>query len=232
MRKMSWFLLFSSMFLPGSHIRATPSTQIWNPSADIQGLNTAHFGIDNYFSVSDNDSSPYASPTIAGLTYGVVKNVEIGVDYYGASLYPLQFNVKYGMPETAGLPAFALGGMNFGTKQDMTDYNIIYGIASKTLKQAGRFSLGCYAGNAKLLVDENGGMANTGFIVTWDKTVSDKVWISADYASGRSFYGCASAGASYAFSTNTSVIFGYVIYNNNKVNLNNQFTTQLDINFQ
>ena len=31
---------------------ATPSTQIWIPSTDVQGYGTFHLGIDNYFRAS------------------------------------------------------------------------------------------------------------------------------------------------------------------------------------
>jgi hypothetical protein len=229
MKKM--FFLFIPVFLAGGYLYATPSTQVWNPSADIQEVNTLHFGIDNYFSISGNDSRPYSLPTLVGLTYGAMKNVEIGLDYSGATAYPLQFNAKYGLPERAGSPAFALGVMNIGAKRGVTDYDILYGVAAKTIGPLGRFSIGCYAGNKKLLVDENKEEANTGVIATWDKTIADKVWAAVDYASGMSYYGCTSVGVSYAFSSGTSVIFGYIVYNNSRVNINNQFTTQLDINY-
>jgi len=36
-------------------------------------------------------------------------------------------------PRTAYGPALAIGGMNFGTRTDKTDYNIGYALAAKTL---------------------------------------------------------------------------------------------------
>ena len=33
---------------------ATPSTQIWIPSTDVQLFNVWHLGLDNYFRASDN----------------------------------------------------------------------------------------------------------------------------------------------------------------------------------
>ena len=57
-------------------------------------------------------------------------------------------------------------------------------------------------------------------------------WVALDFASGNSSYGAFSFGGSYSFSVNTSVILAYVIYNNSNINgINNQVTTQLDINF-
>lgn len=213
-------------------LRATPSTQVWNPSTDIQAAKTFHLGIDNYFSVASNDTKPYASATDVGITYGLTKNLEAGIDLMEPLADPLFFNVKYGVPESDKLPvSFAVGGFNFGGKKDKTDSNILYGVVAKNAGKAGRLSLGYYSGNDKVLVDETGAAANTGVIASWDKQLSDKVWAALDYASGNSAYGSLSAGASYLFAPNTSVIFGYVIYNNDKVNANNQFTTQLDINF-
>jgi hypothetical protein len=243
MKKLTWFLFLVAGLAAGRALHATPSTQIWNPSTDIQGLKSWHLGIDNYFSVVDNKTKSYAFPTDVGLTYGLVKNVEVGVDYMGPGADPLMFNAKYGLPEGDMMPAVALGGMNFGTKKtendaggaqvNGTDADILYGVAARTFKPVGRFSVGYYSGNDKLLVDEKGATANTGMIATWDKQVTDKVWVAVDYASGRSYYGSLSYGFSYAFAPNTSIIFGYVVYNNQDpaINKNHQFTTQLDINF-
>jgi hypothetical protein len=224
-------LLFAAVFLPVSSLSATPTTQIWNPSTDTQAPGTFHFGIDNYYSLFDNRSKPYALGTDIGLTGGVVRGLEIGVDMLEPAADPLYFNAKYGIPEGKTMPALAVGVFNIGTKKDATNYNILYGVLAKTFAPAGRFSLGYYTGNSSLLVDENGKKANTGLIATWDRALTDKIWASVDYASGKSFYGSLSFGGSYAFAPNTSIIFGYVIYNNQNINHNNQFTTQLDINF-
>ena len=231
MNKLFWSLFLGLNLFIAVSVYATPSTQIWNPSTDIQAKGTFHFGVDNYYSVASNDTKPYASGTYLGLEYGLLSIVELGFDVVEPSADPLYLNAKYGIPEKGAMPAFAVGAFNVGTKSDVTDYNILYGLAAKSFGIMGRLSAGYYSGNDKLLLDENGEKANTGFIATWDKTLSDKVWASVDYASGKSFYGCLSVGLSYAFSKNTSVIFGYVVYNNSTLNPNNQFTTQLDINF-
>ena len=213
------------------YVYATPSTQIWNPSTDIQAEKTLHLGIDNYFSVFNNADKPYALPTDIGLTYGLLKNLEVGIDFMEPSADPLYFNAKYGLPENGMVPALAVGAFSVGTKTDSTNYNILYGAAAKVIKPVGRVTLGYYSGNSKLLLDDKGESANTGFIATWDRQLTDKIWASVDYASGQSFYGCLSYGLSYAFAPNTGVIVGYVVYNNTAINQNNQFSTQLDINF-
>jgi hypothetical protein len=232
MKLRSRLLALAVPFAFVSSLYATPSTQIWNPSTDIQAKGTWHLGIDNYFSVVDNDTKPYAFGTDVGLTYGLIPNLEVGIDVIEPAADPLFFNAKYGLPEGDVMPAVAVGGFNFGTKMDATNYNMVYGVLAKTFKPVGRFSLGYYDGlTDTLFLDENGEKANTGVIATWDRAITDKIWASVDYASGKSWYGSLSFGASYAFAPNTSVIFGYVIYNNDKVVPNNQFTTQLDINF-
>lgn len=210
---------------------ATASTQIWNPSTDIQKSGTVHFGIDNYFSIADNKKNPYMIYPDVGVTVGVLKYLEVGFDLIEPAADPLYFNLKLGLPETGSLPALALGAFNFGTKKDVTDYNMVYGLAAKTLPTVGRISLGYYTGlNEDLFLDENGEKQAGGVIATWDKTLTDRIWASVDYASGKSWYGSLSLGASYAFSSNVSVIFGYVLFNNDKVVPNDTFTTQLDIN--
>lgn len=234
MKKIFWLPLFVAMFQLGTLAYATPSTQIWNPSTDIQGLKTWHLGIDNYFSVSDNDKKPVNVPTDTNITYGLAKNLEVGFDYFGASYDPVQFNAKYALPEGDATPAIAIGGQNFGTKTDSTNYDIFYAVIAKNFKPIGRISVGYYDGNDKLLLDENGKSANTGVIVSWDKQLNDKWWASIDCASGQSWYGETSVGFSYAFAANTSVIFGYVIPNNPYAiggYANHMVTTQLDINF-
>ena len=222
--------LVSLLAVPAA-LFATASTQIWNPSTDIQAFRSFHLGIDNYFSVVDNKDKPYAFGTDIGLTYGPLKNLEVGIDLIEPSADPFYFNAKYGVAESGAMPAFAAGIFNAGTKKDATDYNILYGVVAKTFAPAGRLSAGFYSGNDTLLVDENGEKANTGFIATWDKAVTEKIWLSVDYASGKSSYGCLSYGGSYVFAPNVSVLFGYVVFNNDTLNANNTFTTQLDINF-
>lgn len=233
MKMLKWFLVICNLqFVICNFVYATPSTQIWNPSTDIQAKGTWHLGIDNYFSVASNDTKPYAFPTCLGLTYGMMANLEVGIDIFEPSADPLFLNAKYGIPESETMPvALAVGGFNFGGKKDVTDLNILYGVAAKNIGKIGRLSLGYYSGNENILLDDKGEKAGSGAIVSLDKALSDKVWAAVDYASGMNSYGNLSLGASYLFAPNTSIIFAYVIYNNDKLNINNQFTTQLDINF-
>ncbi len=215
------FGVFLLSFLAGVGY-ATPSTQIWNPSTDIQAQGIWHFGIDNYFTVSGMPGSDYAFPTDAGLTYGILPGLEAGLDVFEPQAAPLTFNLKYGWPEKDMLPAIAIGGFGFGTLPGVTDQNVLYGIAAKTFG-FGRISAGYFVGNEKVL----GVKENAGLMLTWDKVLTEKLWVCVDYAGTKSALGALFYGFSWTFSPNTSVIFAYGTYNNGA---KPTVTTQLDIN--
>ena len=215
---------------------ATPSTQIWIPSTDVQKVGTFHLGIDNYVAAEGEGTVPLY---VLGLTAGVIPSeviqAEVGVDYIAglgdtADDTPYYFNAKVGTPEGslfAGSPALAVGGYNFGTESDVTNQNIVYGLAAKTLPVVGRFSLGYFTANEDVIGDDNSGV-----LASWDRTlteISPKLWAAVDYQGGESALGALNFGLSWAFADNVSVIFAYDIYNNSA--LNDTFTTQLDINF-
>ena len=215
---------------------ATPSTQIWIPSTDIQKFGTFHLGIDNYVAAEGEGQAPLY---VLGLTAGVIPSeviqAEVGVDYMASGLdpyddFPLYFNAKVATPEGAlfgGSPALAVGGYNFGTESDVTNQNIVYGLVAKTLPVVGRFSLGYFTSNEDVIGDDN-----SDILASWDRTlteISPKLWAAVDYQGGDSALGALSFGLSWAFADNVSVIAGYDIYNNS--DLNDTFTTQLDINF-
>ena len=241
------------MFFANELTFSTPSTQIWIPSTDFQKWKTMHLGLDNYIRTSNISSGVRGAGVFfdAGFTTGLLPfekfQGEIGVDYLymgdsNYDNYPVYFNAKIGLPEDAlfkGSPAIALGAYNFGLKKNLTNYNIIYGEIAKTIPILGRISVGYYTGNDKVLVDENLKKANSGVLLSWDRTmteISDKLWLAVDYQGGKNYLGALSFGASWAFSKNVSVIFGYDIYNNKNAyyNTNNQnantFTAQVDIN--
>jgi hypothetical protein len=250
--KKLFVILIALCSFGGELLHSTPSTQIWIPSTDFQKWKTMHLGLDNYIRTSKIDGIRGAGMFDIGLTTGLLPfekfQGEIGVDYLsmGDSNYddfPIYFNAKIGFPEGSifkGSPAIALGAYNIGLKKDFTNYNIVYGLIAKTIPVLGRVSVGYYTGNDKVLVDENLEKAKDGFLFSWDRTmseISDKLWLAVDYQGGKNYLGALSFGASWAFSKNVSVIFGYDIYNNKKAyyNTNNQnantFTAQVDINF-
>lgn len=206
---------------------ATPSTNIWNPSTDIQAAGIVHLGIDNYFTLDGPAQGGYAFPTDTGLTYGVFPGLEVGIDVFLPQTSPLVLNAKYGIAESGILPSLAIGGFGFGTQPGVTDQNAIYGLGSKVLPMIGRITAGYFTGNDKVLLDPTGAKDNNGLILAWDKSLTDKLWVSIDYAGTKSALGAAFYGFSWLFVPNTSIIFAYGTYNNGA---KPTVTTQLDIN--
>ena len=159
---------------------ATPSTQIWIPSTDIQAFKTVHLGFDTYVRTGNEPGGGNVPPFVdLGLTGGILPweklQAEVGIDLqYGgwntsANLdgNPLYFNFKVGVPEDAFFkwqPAVAVGGYQFGTKSGSldeatgtytkagTNANIWYALAAKTFAPLGRFSVGYYGLNKKAYV--------------------------------------------------------------------------------
>ena len=236
MKKVTLLIAAALLFAGATSALATPSTQIWIPSTDIQAFGTGHLGIDNYIPAEGEGSVPLY---VLGLTTGILPfekvQAEIGVDYMSglgdvADDKPAYFNAKVATPEGAlfgGSPALAVGGYNFGTESDVTNQNIVYGLVAKTLPVVGRISLGYFTSNEDVIGDDN-----SDILASWDRTlteISPKLWAAVDYQGGDSALGALSFGLSWAFADNVSVIAGYDIFNNS--DLNNTFTTQLDINF-
>lgn len=241
------FIASALTLLAATAAMATPSTQIWIPSTDVQAFKSLHLGIDNYVRTSNKGGFPNIYDV--GLTAGVLPfekiQAEVGVDYLtggqsgisgsfneAADKSPIYFNAKLGTPEESLFkfsPALAVGTYNMGTKLGLTTQNISYGLAAKTLPVVGRISMGGFHGSETVL----GTGKNNGVLASWDRTmseISDKLWLAVDYQGGNSFMGALSFGASWAFSKNVSLIVGYDIYNNSNAGGKNTITTQLDIN--
>jgi hypothetical protein len=239
-----------SLFLLSSanSLHATPTTHIWAPSTDIQAYGVVHITGDMYLPV-ERDSAGNRPDTITneGLTVGVLPfekfNVETGFDHKTGlgdlDDYPIYFNAKGGIPEGAFgefFPALAVGAYDIGTKEDRTNYNIIYGKAAKTFKvgefNLGRISAGYFNGNDKLLLDEDGEKDNDCFFGAWERTmteISDKLWLCVEYQGTNSSYGSWNFGGSWKFSDNVSMIVGFDRFNNR--NLADTVTIQLDVDF-
>ncbi|MBJ6724405.1 hypothetical protein [Geomesophilobacter sediminis] len=141
---------------------ATPSTQIWIPSTDVQDFKTFHLGIDNYFRASGvgratgnpsvRDANVYDIGPVAGfLPFEKLKG-EIGFDYLVSGTepndnHPWSGNIKLGTPEDSlfkNSPAIAIGGYNLAPSQPQAiapgitaGQNILYGLVAKTLPAFG-----------------------------------------------------------------------------------------------
>jgi len=239
---------------------ATPSTQIWIPSTDVQAYKTFHLGIDNYFRASGVAKSPPSATAtrdanvmdigpVAGISPFEKVQAEIGFDYLVNANdpndnHPWSGNFKIGTPEDSIFkfsPAFAIGMYNIGPSQSTSNaplvtsgQNIVYGLLARTLPVVGRLSAGYYRGSERALINTSGHAANDGALLSWDRTmaeISDKLWMAVDYQSGNNVDGAVNFGASWKFAKNVSVIFGYDVYTKKSLAGNNTFTTQLDIDF-
>lgn len=239
-------LTFSKMVFIGllsltTMVLATPSTQIWIPSTDVQGYLNPHFGWDVYLA-----NTGIGSISNGGITMGVLPfkkvGLEIGIDYRDVSgnhYYPTYFNAKLGVPEDAFfkyMPAIAVGGFDFGLKDSVTNYNVSYGIVARTIPVVGRISVGGYSGmGPDLLWTSSGGkVEKSGVLASWDRAmteISSKLWLAVDYQSGKNWYGALSAAGSWAWAPNVSTIIGYDIWNDNKLS-KPTFTMQMDINLK
>lgn len=217
-------LTLTLALLPTAGALATPSTLIWIPSTDIQPNRTWHLGIDTYFTARNTGQ---ATVYDIGPEYGFAGGrAEVGIDYISPNDNSLFFNAKYLLtPEKSGTPAVVVGGFGFGTKKGVTDYNLMYLEGAKALGPV-RLTLGyCHGKESTLGRDPN--MLLAGVDGYLDR--AKKWWGAVDYQSGKNAFGALSAGVSYAFAPNTSVIVGYDWYNDTA--LKDTVTTQLDVNF-
>jgi len=255
MRRMTKIFSLAMMFVVAAAgaALATPSTQIWIPSTDIQAFKTVHLGIDNYFRASSEPGYRDVNVMDIGLTAGILPfekiQAEIGFDYLTFAAnpndsHPFSGNFKIATPEDSLFkfsPALAVGMYNIGpTNYEksrasfiVSGQNIAYALAAKTLPYVGRISAGGYHGSQRALLDKNDNSANDGVLVSWDRTlseISDKLWVAVDYMGGNNVDGAVSFGASWAFSKNVSLIVGYDIYKDKGLAGANTLTTQLDIN--
>lgn len=245
--------IISALILSASAL-ATPSTQIWIPSTDIQATGTTHLGFDNYSTVNtDNGTNQGLAPSAGttnyydfGVTYGAFSGLEVGFDYISTLQSPVVLNVKYGISEGTLPVAVAVGAYNVGFSTSTAAYtgndqNIVYGLLAKSF-DFGRLSAGYYTANAKnanfntTAVANGIKLENSGLLLSYDKQISDKWWAAIDYQGGYNYFGAVSFGVSYAFAPNVSVIFGYDMYTlpakaaGAIVQGGNTLTTQVDIN--
>jgi hypothetical protein len=229
--------------------QATPSTTYWTPmTVDIQSYGVLHTGVDNYFTVFRKaEDGGGMFPTDVGLTMGVLPfekvKMEVGVDLMESSDYPLFFNAKIGIPEDTFFPwqpTLQVGIFNAGTKSDVTNQNIVYGVIGKSIPGVGRLSVGPYVGNKNILVDKDGEKENTGFMAAFDRAflpTKDKegnefsrIVLAADYATGKNAFGGGGAGVYYFFTKDISLLTGPVWFNEEAINGEWKWTVQLDIN--
>lgn len=206
---------------------ATPSTTMWAPATPaLQGERVLHLTYDTYF------ATDALYPVDLGLTMGVLPwqelQLEVGVDVFyptvaadGGMEVPIYLNGKLGAPEDTYFPwqpAWSFGIYNAGFEEDVTDYNILYGVLGKTVGSLGFVAVGGYYGlNDELLVDVDGEAAQAGLLASYssppiDLPLVDKLALVADLQTGKSAVGAAGAGAAIYFTPSVALLTGPVFF--------------------
>lgn len=223
-------------------VYATPSSTVWtNCSIDFQKPGLTRITDDNYsaWSDADDDSVPHF-PTNYGLEWGSAightgLSAEYGFDFLTPADNPFFFNAKIGYPEGVLSPnglALELGLFGFGTKSGITAQNIAQLITGRTLPHnLGRLQGSIYAGNVGTLKSSTGETQNTGFMLAYDRMMTDKIWFGTDYASGDNAIGGYAVAFGYYFTNDISMLAGPVWFNDTELNGKMKITVQLDLNF-
>lgn len=222
-------LIVAASLIAAGTCYATPSTLVWIPSTDIQGLKTWHFGVDDLINYGSPEKMK-SDATVVGLTYGPAESFEVGLDIFSGIDDPLFLNAKWASRPFGkqGEWTGALGGYNFGF-DSATSPDILYGMVSyKPGKD--RFTLGYFKGDDSVLVDPvSGSDESDGLLLGWDRSFGNKWWGSVDYQGGDSTYGAASFGVAYSLSDSASVLLGMNFFNNSAID--DTVTIQFDLNF-
>jgi hypothetical protein len=234
----------------GGQAFATPSSTVWtNCSIDIQPHKVVHVTYDNYTTLGKKGPAQGGQqfPNDLGLTVGVLPSekfqMEVGVDWLEPTDYPLFFSAKAGFPEGtlfSGAPALQVGVFNLGTKKGVTDQAVTHVITGRSLPGGlGRLHFSGYIGNSELLRSSEGEKENTGIMVGWDRGFwpadeedggYNRFVLAADYASGENAIGGGAIGLYYYFSPKADLLFGPVWFNDEGLNGDWKWTTQLDVN--
>jgi len=231
---------------------ATPSTTYWAPTvATCQAKYTPHITYDTYYGkgTPPPGAGATAYPIDTGLTMGLLPTdkfqVEGGYDLLLPSIDPTFFflNFKACTPESSlfkGSPSLGGGIYNWGFKQDVTDYNILYFVGQKTLPFGGYISAGFYHGNSDVLfTNSDGNIAKTGGLFGWsspDIAVGlkglQKIDVIADVQTGKNVLGGGGFGAELYFNDYIDLIVGPVWYTDSKLQpggASHLWTTQIDV---
>jgi hypothetical protein len=244
--RMIAFAIAVAATLAAATARATPTTQIWIPSPDVQKFGVVHLNFDSYLRIDQEANGGRLPPAVwIGPTIGVLPwekvQAEVGFDWamQGVALldqYPFYFHGKLGTPEDSMFkwsPAIAAGMYNIGYKPGVTTQNIAYGLVGRTFPFVGRFSIGYYYGSDDVLVDQNGAPSNRGLLASWDREITeltDKLWLCVDYMGGESAMSTVNFGLSWNFAENVEAVVGYDLYLNRDVAGRDTLTFQIDIN--
>jgi hypothetical protein len=184
----------------------------------------------NYFPLKKGDG-PYFSPQV-GCNFGLFTwnnfSGEAGLDYIKGHPNAVIFNGKIGCPEGklfTNAPSLSVGIYNAGPKPNKTNvFNIVDCIVGKSLPKClgGELFAGVYRGG-KTLGKHNAGIMvgyDRGFYAAKAEDGSDyyKLYLTADYASGKNVIGGYGVSATYYFTPLCNLQTGPIRFNAPKIN--------------
>lgn len=248
-------ILLGGILLAARPAQATPSTTYWAPSTTyVQPYLVPHVTYDTYFAKGPLPGFGAASgtsplyPITTGLTVGVLPweklQLELGFDLMLPNPDPFFLNAKLGTPESTffdGSPSLAVGAFGFGTKGDVTNYNIVYGQAQKNLPWGGYVSAGAYygAGSKLLWTGSDGGENRWGFmgaVSAPDININipglKKIIPVADVMTGKNAFGAVGGGIYFYFTDTIDLLTGPVFFLDKALQPGGRdflWTVQLDI---
>ena len=243
-------LIVSAVLLGPVAADATPSTTFWAPStAACQGLGAPHVTYDTYFWKGPPVGAAGATgyPIDTGLTVGFLPfkklQGEAGFDLLLPSQDPFFVNAKICAPEAAlfrGSPGISFGVYNVGTKDDVTNYNVLHFMVQKGLPFGGYVAAGFYHGtNDVLFTNSDGEVVKTGAMISAASPDIQiglkglrKMNIIADVQTGKNVLGAWAFGPTVYFADNVSLILGPVFFFDRNLQPGGShymWSTQLDI---
>jgi len=209
---------------------ATPSSTFWAPStASCQAAGVPHLTYDTYFGrgpVAGTQGAP-VYPIDTGLTAGLIPSKKIQAEGGFDVLLPTEsfwlFNGKLCAPESAlfkGSPAIGGGIYDVGTKEDVTNFNVLYLMLQKALPTGGYVAGGVYHGtNTVLFTNSDGDVVKTGAmaaVASPDVKIGlkglQKINFVADVQTGKNVLGAWGFGANIYVADNVSLLTGPVYF--------------------
>lgn len=193
---------------------ALPSAVVNVPSTDTHIEKAFHLDIDNNVALGEpekfvNDFSAF------GLSYGLGRGLEVGLDVLSGVDHPFFLNAKYAFPLCSRNDAWrmAVGGYAFGIDSEPS-LDVWYAVMSYDFGRD-RVHAGFFTGNDDLLRNPfTGSDESSGLLLAWDRPLDDKWWVGVDYVAGESTLGALNAGVRYAVSGDSAVLLGVDLWNN------------------
>ena len=225
-------------------VGATPSSTFWAPSvATCQAKFVPHITYDTYY------RRAAAYPIDTGVTMGVLPwdnvQAEVGYDLLFPGQHPTQFylNGKVCLPENSirkGVPGLSFGAYDVGFTTDVTNFDVWYGMAQKTLPFGGYISGGFYFGtNDVLFTNSDGKVARTGALAAWTspdikigRKGLSKITVISDVQTGKNILGAGGVGVDLYFTDYIGLIVGPVFFFDKQLQPGRSgvlWTTQLDL---